>query len=275
VIDVMDSTLFVEDLKPALAAISKRLLFESDALEIAARGIGDKLEFQLKGCGGTGGPIVIQKAELQLAAGALRAASAAVDVFRAYGWRIRVSHVLQYGIVETQQFTNDLNATFLDVVDPSALESAKVSLREALDDLLGGIEAARAVRESDPSALIDWKGLPQERYDELLRVAQSVRDSFDRPTVVADVYPITTLDLGKLFSTPPEKRKLASPAWAIYGEDLRFVDGSVDAQLKPSLNPLPWPNQSSYRWNPEASWRSTNLDAVLHPGGPLRSVGCR
>jgi hypothetical protein len=249
-LDTLDKTLTFGDLRDAGLALSPRLDKISQALETAAKGVGDGGVSLSGGCGT--GNMTLQKPELLALAGALSLLHAAFQLAATYDGSARL-HPLFSEIAgetgEASDFVGDMNAAFLHVKDASQM-NAMIPIWQHAFDLFGqAIAAAQAVSKTPADAIIDWTSFPKAILADAAELATAGDDAFTAKTAIPFLSPAVTVDGPSLVSSPIELAPLTPAAFVVSGTDFSFSFDPMKAKLGARFSPDPFSSNASYSWS--------------------------
>ena len=249
-LDTLDETLTFGDLRDAGLALSPRLDKISQALETAAKGVGDGGVSLSGGCGT--GNMTLQKPELLGLAGALELLHAIFQLAATYDGSVRVYPVFMQIAGNTgveSDFVTDMNAAFLHVKDASQM-NATVPIWQHAFDLFGqAIAAAQAVTKTPANAIIDWTSFPKPILTDAAQIATAAHDAFGAKTAIPFLSPAVTVDGPSLVSSPIELAPLTPAAWTLTGTSVGFTFDGMKAKLGARFSPDPFGSNASYSWS--------------------------
>lgn len=257
ILDTIDPTLTIGDLRTALRGLSPRLQRDAEALEFAALNLEEGGVSFEAACGVTTSPTRVQAPELFLLAASLEAVRAATQALEAYDGAIPFVQFLRGSgsdLPTVTAWVNMMNGHFMHLEDPAPLAATRPILVRVTDLGLAGIAAARTV-SSPPDAIFNWSQLPAEVLSDSEAFATAARTGMttEGPVAIPGLTPTLSIDLGSFLDTPFDMGSHA-PSWMVEPGDgypyASFDSSGIEADLGGRFMPNPWRSGApSYSWN--------------------------
>ena len=256
ILDTIDPTLTIGDLRTALRGLSPRLERDAAALEFAANHLDEGGVSFEAACGVTTNPTRVQAPELLLLAASLEAVRAAAQALEAYDGAIPFVQFARGSGSDLPTITawvNMMNGHFMHLEDQAPLAATRPILVRVADLGLAGIAAARTV-SSPPDAIFNWSQLPVEVLANSEAFATAARTGMMSagPVAIPGLTPTLSIHLASFLDTPFDMGARA-PAWSVESDArfpyVNFDDTGLEADLSGRFTPNPWADGApSYRW---------------------------